>query len=77
MLVPNKITTLKESVLGKITYILDQLQNKEEGIVELYHKTAEKFEDINEYILAIDVLFVLDAIEYTQDKKVIKNAKGN
>ena len=72
MIVPNKITTFRESILGKVTFILDELRLNEESIIDLYYKTADRFEDINEYILAIDVLYILSAIEYTRDKKGVR-----
>lgn len=75
MIVPNKITSLEESVLGKITNILEAIFEKEKDISELYMNIGNKFEDINEFIFAIDILYVLEAIELIHDKKVIKYVK--
>lgn len=75
MIVPNKITSLEESVLGKITNILEAICEKEQNISELYINIGSKFEDINEFILSMDVLYVLEAIELMNDKKVIKYVK--
>ncbi|AQR93406.1 ABC-three component system middle component 7 [Clostridium saccharoperbutylacetonicum] len=77
MIIPNKITSLEESVLGKVTNILECIFEEEKSITELYMNIGNKFEDINEFIWAIDILYVLEAIELTYDKKVIKYVKGN
>ena len=75
MIIPNKITSFKESVIGKIAFILETKSENEQNISELYINVGNKFEDINEFILAIDVLYVLEAIEINQDKRVIKYVK--
>lgn len=75
MIVPNKVTSLKESVIGKIAFILEAISEAEQNITELYINAGNKFEDINEFILALDVLYVLEVIEINQDKKVIRYVK--
>jgi len=42
---------------------------------ELWEDTQNEFEDINEFILTLDVAFVLGAIEYLKGNRVIKYVK--
>lgn len=70
MIVPNKFTTLDRSVLAKGPKILAALA---EGVSleELYAKLAASFEDPGEFVLAMDVLFVLGRIEIDAERKVV------
>lgn len=77
MIVPNKIVPFKESVLGKIAYILKVLTNGSESVEAIYLKTQQHFEDVNQYILGLDVLYVLGAIEFIKEEMVIKYVKTN
>ena len=62
MITPNKTTPFKESITYKMTYILDE--NFEQlALIDIYKNTKNKFDDIAEFILAIDVLYILDKID--------------
>lgn len=69
MIIPNKITPFKESIISKIPCVLSVLRQHNENPVELWEKTQSHFEDINEFILTLDVAFVLGAIEYLEDSE--------
>ncbi|EDL59528.1 ABC-three component system middle component 7 [Gimesia maris] len=71
MIVPNKFTSLDQSLLSQLPSILEKLEN-EVTVYELYQKTQKDFEDIGEFILALDSLFVLGRIELDVDKESIK-----
>lgn len=75
MIIPSKITPYKKSILCKLPYILDKLQQEDEKLVKLWDTTQSYFDDINEFILALDVAFVLGTIEYSKDNGVIKYVK--
>lgn len=74
MIVPNKIVSLEESILGKSCYILRELSTKPSSLVSLFETVKEYFTDINEFVLALDVLFSLDKITLTTTNEVYKNA---
>lgn len=74
MIIPNKIVSLEQSILGKSRYILSSVSNKPINVHMLYSKIKDKFTDINEFVLALDVLFSLDFIDVTEVYEVYKNA---
>lgn len=75
MIVPNKITPYKKSIIGKIPIVLEMLKQCAKTPTELWEDTQNQFEDINEFILTLDVAFVLGAIEYLKGNRVIKYVK--
>lgn len=77
MILPNKVFSFHECVLSKVIYVLEKLDENYFDVYELYKKTETHFEDLNEFILALDVLFVLEKIELDSNSKRIKYAKKN
>lgn len=77
MIIPNKVTSYKESIISKLPIILEKLVEKETNIQNLYFEVEKDFSDINEYILVLDVLFVLDSIELDEGKRSIRYIKAN
>ncbi len=77
MILPNKLISFQECILAKTVHILDNINGYDFSIIELYRKVEKYFEDINEYMLALDVLYVLDKIEYDEGLQVIKYVKKN
>ena len=70
MIVPNKFTTLDHSLLAKAPKILMKLPN-EVSIESLYEDLTDTFEDPGEFILTLDLLFVLGQIAVDPEKKVV------
>ena len=77
MIIPNKVTSYRESIISKLPIILEKLVEKETNIQNLYFEVEKDFLDINEYILPLDVLFVLDSIELDEGKRSIRYVKAN
>lgn len=77
MILPNKLIPFKDSIISKIVYILDLLRTADESAGSLFAKTSHNFEDVNEFILALDVLFALEKIEIDEELKVIRYVKAN
>lgn len=77
MIVPNKVVSFSESIIGKMLCILQQLSKKEMTIHQLYLKTQDQFEEIDEFIYSLDVLFLLDAIQVDLNEGVVKYVKRN
>lgn len=75
MLVPNKVISLSESIIGKMTIILEYIIKNEMTIQELYFATQEHFGEIDEFIYSLDVLFLLDAIKVDFNKGVVTYVK--
>jgi hypothetical protein len=62
MITPNKVLSLNESALGRLGVIMRQ-GTKTVDIVSLYHKVSGNFESIDQFLLTLDVLFVLGRID--------------
>lgn len=77
MIIPNKITSYKKSVLSKLPLLLEVLSHSDKTLAELWQEIQNYFEDINEFILTIDVAFVLGVIEYVKEKQVVTYVKAD
>lgn len=75
MILPNKLIPFKDSILAKTVFVLNVLVDSDEKAEDLYEKTKLFFEDINQFILALDVLFVLEKIEFEKELKVFRYVK--
>lgn len=77
MIYPNKHIRFEESILYKMIYILEAQEYSEMTISELFTKTISKFQNADEFIYSLDVLFILDEIEVDFENEIIKYVKGN
>lgn len=75
MILPNKLIRFQDSIIGKMVCILDKVSLEHQSINCLYDKVNNNFEDINQYILALDVLFVLEKIKFDEKAQVITYVK--
>ncbi len=68
---PSKFTSFDSSILAKISIlILDDVESI--SLSELIRVRLGKFEDISEFMLALDVLFVLKKIDLDDNNGLIK-----
>ena len=67
---PNKFTSFDKSILAKISILI---MDEEESISlsELIETRLDKFEDISEFMLALDILYVLGKIELDETQGMI------
>jgi hypothetical protein len=72
---PNKVISVSESIIWKSTYVLRMLQERDLTIPYLWMKISREFEDINQFILCVDALFVLGKIEYNNNYGVLTCSK--
>jgi phage tail sheath gpL-like len=77
MIYPNKNIRFENSIIYKMVEILDVQNDSEMNIHELYSKVKNKFNNTDEFILSLDVLYVLDMIEIDFKTETIKYAKRN
>lgn len=71
MIIPNKITRLDRSIIGKAGYLI--LEGIDEiPLQKLMKERLRKFSDIGEFILALDTLYVLGKIELDEDEGMVK-----
>lgn len=62
MITPNKVVSIEESALGVVSIILDQGPGPVE-LLKLYNIVLKDFESIDQFLLAIDLLYVLGRVE--------------
>lgn len=77
MILPNKLISFKDCILAKTIYILENISDSDFSVIELYAKVETHFEDLNEYMLALDVLYVLGKIKYNEELRVIQYVEKN
>lgn len=71
MKLPNKVTSYQESVLSKLTVLLDILSVRDSSLIELYFNTKQYFSDTSEFIDTVDCLFALNKLKYNEDSGVL------
>jgi hypothetical protein len=73
MLVPSKFTRLEESTIFKMKCILiDKKEN--DDVLGVYLRTKDCFCDASEFLHALDVLYVLGALDINDDSGLIEYA---
>ncbi|MYZ52070.1 ABC-three component system middle component 7 [Malikia spinosa] len=71
MITPNKIVPLSASVLGNLPHVMKAGPNPI-LLAELFQQVGDKFESIDQFLLALDVLFLLDyvTVDFSTEKVV-------
>lgn len=77
MILPNKLISFQNCILAKTVYILEKISDSDFSVIGLYEQVETHFEDLNEYMLALDVLYVLGKIEYNEELQVIQYVEKN
>jgi len=77
MIYPNKNIKVQDSILYKMTHLLEDFEVVEIGILELYNRTKSKFNNIDEYIYSLDVLYILEIIDVDFELEKITYVKRN
>lgn len=73
MIVPNKFVRFETSILSRIDSVLSEI-DEETPIHDLYRKTGRKVGGIENFILALDVLFALGKIDIDYSRGSVTNA---
>ncbi|WP_064515979.1 MULTISPECIES: ABC-three component system middle component 7 [Enterobacteriaceae] len=61
MITPSKSISIQDSILYKMTIILETDFN-EINITDLYKKTSSNFSSLDEFVYSLDFLFILEKI---------------
>lgn len=77
MLLPNKVTTYRESVISKLPIILDALDTEGTSVSRLYLKCKRRLGGPANFLDALDCLFALNEIELDDASGVIRRADRN
>ncbi len=64
MIVPNKVVPIRKSALGLSALILKEGEtNNQIELMRLYQAVANDFESIDQFLLTIDLLYILQRID--------------
>lgn len=75
MKLPNKLFSYKESTISKLPFILSEISEKEYiTIYQLYLNVIGKFDDISEFLDALDCIYALGKIDYDNKLRGIRYA---
>lgn len=75
-MLPNKVISIKKSILWKLPEFVECIKINN-NLVDAYHSLETKIEDINEFLYAIDILYLLDMIELDEEKGTYKYVERN
>lgn len=70
---PSKAVTISESALGQSTVILSVAQRSRD-LVSLYHDVAGSFATVDDFILALDLLYTLGRLDVDLQTRVVTYA---
>jgi hypothetical protein len=73
LITPNKALSLKESALGRLSALLRD-RSGDVDLVTLYHQVADQFESIDQFLLALDILFLLGSVDVNLITRVVTYA---
>lgn len=77
MILPNKLISFKDCTLAKTVPLLDSLSEEDKDIYILYKSTKKYFCDISEFVLALDILYVLNVIKYDESLNMVSYVNRN
>lgn len=66
MIVPNKFISLDQSLISKLPHMLIGLADAK-SVLKFFEENHKTFEDVGEFLLALDVLFVLGRVDFDQE----------
>ena len=70
MKLPNKIYSYSESVLSKLVPLIEILMESDETVTSLYQRSKKHFDNIQEYIDALDCLYALNKIVLSENMEL-------
>lgn len=74
MIFPNKLTRYNESIISKLPIVLKLILDGERDVLELYKLCENYFEEVQEYICVLDILYILNKIKDVKGGKIYVEA---
>ncbi|CDB74156.1 ABC-three component system middle component 7 [Clostridium sp. CAG:265] len=74
MIFPNKLKTYEESILSKLPIVLNIILEGKRDILEIYKLCENHFNEVQEYIYVLDILYILNKIKYVEGGKIYVEA---
>lgn len=76
MILPNKVVSLEDSALSLLPLVLE-LGPAPIPVTSLYQEVADDFESADQFLLALDLLFVLDRIDVDMTTGIVRYVDRN
>lgn len=73
---PSKVVKIKDSILWNLPDIVNIIESNN-NLIDAYNISVNKKIDINDFLLSIDILYLLDMIEIVDEKGNYKYVKTN
>ena len=73
---PSKVVKIRDSILWNLPDIVNIVENQN-NLVKAYNISIDKKIDINDFLLSIDILYLLDMIEIIDEKGNYRFVKTN
>lgn len=73
MIAPNKVISLDESALGRLPVIMREGPGAVD-LITLYRRVSDRFEGIDQFLVALDILFVLGRINVSPTTRTVTYA---
>lgn len=70
MIVPNKFVSLEQSLISKLPNMVVGLADGK-SVLEFFEENHRAFEDVGEFLHALDVLFILGRVDFDQETGTI------
>lgn len=67
MIVPNKTITFQQSLLSKLPALIVAITRGVSNPIVLYSAVSDEFDDITQFMLALDTLFILEKVELVNE----------
>lgn len=77
MIVPNKVVNYEESIIGKMIPVLESLRNNDNSVQKLFYELQEIFDGVEEFIYALEALFILGVINVNLDTGGLEYVERN
>ncbi len=76
MILPNKVVSFDESALSLMPYLL-QRGPAPISIASLYEDASDDFDGVDQFLLTLDLLFILGRISVDMDSGVVSYVDSN
>ncbi|MFR1707257.1 MAG: ABC-three component system middle component 7 [Clostridium sp.] len=70
MIFPNKLKSYEESILSKLPIVLNIILEGKRDVVEIYRLCENQFDEVQEYIYVLDILYMLNKIKCIEGGKI-------
>lgn len=73
MIMPDKITSFKDSSLYKIPVVMTVIEEQKRiRVIDLLQAVKSKIKSLDEFMAILDILYLIEKIEYNEAEEVIE-----